>query len=311
MEIKRLDLANLSKEQLELYEKLTTEENICYLHSKNPYNIEGLTYIALAAINDDKPVGLLLATGEGGDSGVRLASLKSLFVEVEYRHKQIGTNLMIALENELRDSQCILASMIYQTDISNLREFEHILDKCMWSAPFPLIYRYYFKGANFNPPWLSKNYHFPENFTLFFWSELTEKEKNELRRRENQWNFPSEISPFINEENIEYANSLGLRVGDRIIGWAITHRLDESTIRYSSLYIQPEYKFRGFSIQLLIHSMKMQKDLIAKGHPAIWAVFDLNLRQTDQIWQHFIERRLAPYADKKLVFNQTWKDLSK
>lgn len=309
MEIKRLDLSTLSKEQLKLYEKLTTPENVCYLHSKNPYKIEGLTYIALAAFEDEKPVGLVLATGIGGDHGLHLAHVRSLFVSKEIRNLQVGTRLILALEKELREGKCLLASMLYQTDISDLKAFERILDKCEWNAPTPIIYRYYFKGADFNPSWINKDYTLPENVILFFWSELTESEARELKRREDQWNFPSEVSPFLNEENIEYSNSFGLKDGDRIIGWVITHRLDESTIRYSCLYIQPEYKYSGLPIQALIKSMKMQKDLISKGHPATWAVFDLNLGQTESKWQRFIERRLAPHAQKKVVFNHTWKEM--
>jgi|GEM_PF-2988271 len=306
MEIKRLELPLQNKKTIKLYEKLTTEENHCYLHSCNPYKIPDLTYIALSAIVDAKPVGLLLATGV---AGVHLAEVRSLYVTEKMRHKGIGTKLMIALEKELRAGNCIVVTMLYQADIANLKEFEQLLEKCKWIASSALIYRYYFKAAEFNPPWFLKCYQFPEGFTLFPFVNLTIQEKNELKRRQEQWNFPAIISPFLDEEHIEYSNSFGLKKNEEIIGWMIIHRLNESTIRYSSLYIEPKYQFQGFSIMLLIHSIKINQELIKRGHPAIWSVFDLNVDQTESSWQQFITRRLAPYAEKKIVINSTWKDL--
>lgn len=305
MEIKRLELALLTKDEIMLYETLTTDENYCYLHSKNPYQIRNLNYIALSAFFNDKPVGLALATEISS-----LASLKSLYVDEKYRQMGIGTELMMALEKEFRLKGCIVISMTYESNIKHFKEFEKILQGCNWKTPIPFMNRYFYKGADFNPPWITKDYNFPKELIVFPWSQLTPPGRKELLRREEQWNFPAVISPFLDEEHLEYSNSFGIKKEDEIIGWVITHRLNKSTIRYSSLYIQPEYQFQGISIFLLIKAMKTQKELINEGHEATWALFDINLDQTEPIWQQFIKRRLAPYADKTILINRTYKVLN-
>ena len=303
IEIKRLELP-LKENEIKLFEKLTTRDNYCYLHAKNPSKIN-FSYLGFAAYEENLPIGLILATEVAG-----LADIKSLFVDENYRHKGTAKKLMMAMEQHLKNLNCIVVYMQYESHIKNAKELEQILQACEWDEPKPFINRYLYKGADFNPPWISKNYKLPKEFVIFPWIELTAKDKNELRRREDEWNFPAVISPFLNEKQIEYANSFGIKKGDEIIAWIITHRLNESTIRYSSLYIEPEYQFRGFSIFLLIKAMKTQKELITQGHLAKWALFDLNLEQTDDVWQQFITKRLEPYADQRIVINRTFKVLT-
>jgi GNAT superfamily N-acetyltransferase len=290
MKIRRLDLALLSGAELKVYVDLGLDNSLI---SSEP--------LALGAFQDEKPVGLLVATGE------YTPILKSIYVVKEMRHLGIGMKLMSAFEDELKKLKSIVVTTIYSNDLPEAAYFEKLLFKCDWKTPVPLIYRYYFKGADFNPSWIFKSYELPQNISIIPWKSLKSEEINELKIREDHLSFPPEVSPFLNEKNIELGNSLCLKMNEKIIGWIITHRFNETTIRYSALYIEPEYKFSGFSIILLIKSMIIQKDLIKKNHPAIWAIFDLNLVQTDLNWQHFIKRRLAPHAQKLVIMNQSWK----
>lgn len=306
MDIKRLDLKLLSDKELKVYERFVPEEFHCYLHCQNPNNSD-LVYIAITATEDEELVGLLLASAT---KSVYTAEIHSLFVDEKKRHQHIATNLMLYLEQELKNASCIMVTMFYPSDIQNEGIFKSLLQKLEWMNPVPLIDRYLFEGKIFQPLWLFNEYHYPENTTLFPWEKLTESERQELLRQEAQSRFPKEVSPFFNESKIELLNSLGLKKNDEIIGWMITHRFNPSTIHYSALYIQPEYQFSNLSIRPLIEAIKIQKNAIENGHPAIYALFDLNRIQTDNNWQHFIKRRLAPYAQKTTILYHTWKNLS-
>ncbi len=307
MEIKSLDVSDLKPDEIKQYALLTTEEFLPLLHSKHPRNIKDLKIMAYVAIQDNKPVGLLLSTST---ENFYISEIHSLFVDEKYRNQKIATTLINTFEKTLRDLKCFMITMFYSNAIESKLQFEHLIKKCEFTPPFPLIYRYFYKGAHFNPDWIGKKYRYPAHFSTIYFKELQEEERKSLLTREDQGAIPCEVSPFLNEEAIEPSNSFFLKDKDRIIGWIITHRVNETLIRYSSLYIEPEYQHLGYSIKLLIDSMQIQKQNISKNHPAIFAVFDLNTNQTDKNWQHFIEKRLSPHADKVEILYLTWKQLN-
>jgi len=114
------------------------------------------------------------------------------------------------------------------------------------------------------------------------------------------------MSPLGAEEKIiEYTNSLGLRYKKEVIGWMITHRIAPDTIRYTSLYVDPEYQYKGPSIRLLIESMVLQTRSTIK-----WALFEINLDQINPSWYKFVQKRLAPYSQKITEIYKTWKQLN-
>jgi hypothetical protein len=103
------------------------------------------------------------------------------------------------------------------------------------------------------------------------------------------------LNPFANKEMpMETINSLGLRYQGEVIGWIITHRPNPETIRYSNLYVDPRFYFKGFAISLLIKSMQLHQLTPDVPH----ALFEVNLTETEPSWWNFVKRRLIPYATK-------------
>jgi len=305
MEIKELDLKSLTAQELKVYEGLVPEEFRCYLYSKNPNNLI-LHYIALAAVENEKPLGLLLATAT---ESFYIAKIHSLYVEETKEQLLISAHLMSYLEQELKKTSCIMIQMFYLSDSQDL--MKPLLQKLHWMDPFPIASRYLFEGKIFQPSWLYKKYRYPADIFSLPWQTLSENEKKELLRQKNQSRFPAEISPFLNETDIEPLNSLVLKKNEEIIGWMITHRINPLTIRYSALYILPKYQFTSLSTKLLIDAIQIQKRAIDEGHPALYAEFDVkDTEEETNNWKNFIKRRLAPYAQKIRRIYQTWKDLS-
>lgn len=297
MEIKRLSVLNC--DEIKQYAHLINDQNFFWPH-------RDLHILCFMALDETKPVGLLLGSAT---ESFYLAEIHSLFVKKKYRNQNIEAKLLQCFEKELMEHQCKMVTCFYSDAMETKLELEKLLNNNKFNPPIPTIIRYYFKGADFAPNWMNKNYQYPKDFSVSYFKDLSEEERKELMRRVSQGSIPNEVSPFLNEEVVEPINSLILKDQEKIIGFVITHRVSETLIRYSSLYIESEYQHLGYSIQLLINSMKIQKQIISENHPAILAVFDLNLNQTDKNWQHFIKRRLSSHADKTEVINLAWKEL--
>ena len=72
------------------------------------------------------------------------------------------------------------------------------------------------------------------------------------------------FTPFTQEDKIEPLNSLGLRYKDKVIGWMINHRIAPDTIRYTQMYVHPDYQPLSRSILFLakaieIHSREVKE----------------------------------------------------
>lgn len=307
MDIKEINLNNLTEK--EFLNEISSPISESIKNCLNEKIDEEMHSIWMAAYESKKMIGFLFATAT---KNYYIAELKSIFVEEKWRIQGIGTSLLVAFEDLLIKKKCSVVTTLYEEDISFKSIFEHILAKKEWMSPIPVIYRYLYDGASFKPEWVFKHYKLPSSLTLFFWKDLKEEEKLKLLKQEEQGNILSEVSPFLQSRVIEPLNSLGLKnEKGEIIGWMITERINPLTIRYSALFIDPAYRFRLNPVQLLIESIKIQKNLIKNNHPAIYAVFDLNLNQTTSSWHHFIEKRLKPHALKITPLLMSWKSFLK
>lgn len=260
------------------------------------------TIVVIAAFINQSVVGVTLATLL---PITKVASIHSLYVDKNSRQKGIAKDLLEELEFYLKEEKCYLALFLYQAQTPTTPYFEKILAKQGWHTPAACyMKRYFFSCQLFNAPWFIRHYPKFDSLEIFFWKELSDKERLLLERREEQQAFPGYISPFLHEERIEPLNSLGLRVADEIVAWMITHRTDEYTIQYASLYSASDVQAQGYAIYLLQQSIRLQQE---SSIP--WSFFDLNLEQTDKSWQRFIENRLKPWAQVSEI-KRAWKELA-
>lgn len=296
--VSRLDLTALDEQTLRLYEELTEPRFACCLRSENPYGISNSKLIAIGAAREGRPAGLALACSY---PGVRQGEIYSLYVLEPFRHQNLGTRILTLLQQELFKEKASLFTFIYETETPTAPYLEKIFQKLQWKKPRPFLVRCLFDGFAFNPPWIRQEHHYPEGFTEFPWSELTDDERNTLKTWGREGTYPPSVSPLKNESLIEPINSLGLRYNGEIAGWMITHRIAPDTIRFTSLFIHRDYHFLGPAITLLVHAIHLQK-----RSPVRWAVLEVNFELTTKGWYRFLERRLIPYADKVTRFNQAW-----
>ena len=218
----RLLNQNSISENLEKYQRLTYPPYRPILD-----NLQDSKYIAISAEDNQEILGLTMGKI---DYKKNIGEVLSLFVIPEYRRQGIGNQLLVALETEFRGKICQQIDLIYipnQTIIA----LEKIFQKNAWSKPKArMLIGLGERETIKNMPWLWLNLDqkLPLGYEIFPWGELTSKERTILEK--SLW-YPDILSPFTEEDIIEPINSLGLRYNHQVVGWMITHRISENTIR--------------------------------------------------------------------------------
>ncbi|MBA2726949.1 MAG: GNAT family N-acetyltransferase [Parachlamydiaceae bacterium] len=293
-----LTISQLLTEEKERWHSLLEKKYWPCLDGKDPWGVNDSVIVAVGASDKEVPVAILVATFR---KPTRHALILNLYVEPDFRHRKIGTQLLILLEAILVEQGCSLVTYVYQSDLPTTIYLEKILNQLGWGEGFPFSIRCHFNRIEFSPDWLNIDYHLPKGYQIFHWKNLRLKEKKQLERDlQKEW-IPPSVSPFHQQETIDPNFSLGLRKDGRVIGWVIVNRFSEGMLQYSSLYIEREYKFLGYSIHLLAASIRLVKKSNVEG-----AFLELNLQESDNSWIRFVKRRLVPDSFRVDRFKESY-----
>lgn len=300
----RLNPSSLSPHDLQIWLELTPSTYHYYFQGQTRYQLKETFPIMVGAFQEDKLVGMALATH---DKHSKVADLEFLFVMPLYRNHKIATELLLFLERELIKDACMAITMVYPANEPTTPVLEKLMQNSGWEKPSLFMIRCNFNVAEFNPPWylewLQNTHKLTNEMQVFPWRELKLLEKNQLYHQQQQGRIPAEVFPFKNLEKIEFLNSLGLRYKQEVIGWMITHRINPEMICYSSLYIHKEYKFLGCAINLLCQAIYKQKQA---GIP--FGMMEIYVKQVRPAWMSFVKRRLLPHATAIITFRQAWRE---
>jgi GNAT superfamily N-acetyltransferase len=227
----------------------------------------------VGAFDDDVPVGLAFGVGE--PPGFQLISL---FVTPLLRRQGIGRKLLAAVETHfvrLNYQRAWHFFTVPQDDHGAAR----FLLKCGWPKP---VVRQVVCTADLaqarRVPWLT-GIQMPHGYTIVRWQDAGEHERGEIRARLQRQprsdpaapsDLPDLLDPFICDEGFEAETSLALLDRTGVVGWLITHRFDDETLRVTCANIWPELR-RG---ALLVPLMRELVERQARKTPftrIIWA----------------------------------------
>ncbi|MGK7894582.1 MAG: GNAT family N-acetyltransferase [Xenococcus sp. (in: cyanobacteria)] len=242
--------------------------------------------IGVSAFVAGEMVGLVIAEILLIPENTPEAEVLSLFVLPEYRRQGIGTNLIKHLEKALAAQKSPQVTVKYQATELTASALEPLLKQRNWQPPqatFLLAKMSMKKVAQ--APWLYKSI-LPDSFTIFPWSELTDVNKQQIQQT---LDYPASLSPFGSDPRLEPLNSLGLRYGDQVVGWMVTHRVAPDTIRYSTLFVAQRFQKLGRGVALMAEAFKRQ---IASPIPNC----TFSVARENQQMAQFLRRRLAPYT---------------
>lgn len=295
----RFDWRKQQQPVAKLFESMVPSPFLCCLQGKDPNDLSETSVIVIGALYQARPAGIALASCYRHTHQVKL---HHIFVLPEHRNRHVARHMLEQLQIVATAEGGRYYTCEYKLEDPSTPALEKMLSACGWKVGKPFIIECLYNGFTFNPPWIHIPYQLPVGMEEFPWSELTQKERQQILHDERRGVIPLAVLPFRKEHLVEPLNSLGLRHKGRVIGWMITHRTAPDTIAYRALYIERSFHFMGPGVKLLIDSM-----LIQKKHPIQWAVFELPLIQVQPAWVQFINKRLIPYADVVTHYMQAWR----
>ncbi|MBF0351727.1 MAG: GNAT family N-acetyltransferase [SAR324 cluster bacterium] len=207
--------------------------------------------VAVGAYLDAKPVGLALARIHETDAQ---ADFLSVYVEKSHRGQGLALKMGATLESTLKARGCASIRVEFENNRPMTASILGLLDKGGYSEPeaCAMIGRCH-DVRQTNIPFVKKNL-LPAAYEILLWKEVPESEKERIRHesQENPW-FPETLSPF-NEIHIQEPDTcLGLRIRDsgEVIGWHITHRISNDTLRYTATFVRESVQHFGLGVSLI------------------------------------------------------------
>lgn len=258
--------------------------------------------VAIRAGEEGRSVGLALA--ELPLTTGREPELLSLFVEPRSRGRGVGTRLLERVVHEVHKAGFSRVRAIYNTGTPASPIVEHLLDKCGWQTPVlrSVTVRFTPEEA-LRVPWLDK-YSLPAQYEIFPWTELTERERHELRRshEESPW-IAEDLLPWDYEtESLEPVTSMGLRYKGSIVGWVLNHRVDDETIRYTCSFIRKPLGRMGRILPLFSESLRRLDEAGCARCTFVTPLFHKGMAS-------FARRWIAPYVSSFQETKESVKEL--
>ncbi|MCP3955948.1 MAG: GNAT family N-acetyltransferase [Desulfobacterales bacterium] len=275
-----------------------------YKHYLKNENVRSSDFFSIGARIHGIPVGLALCEILSEE----VTELKSLFVTQEHRIQGLATRLLKKVESEAKKQGCTTLLVLY-LDNTGGKIIKQLLKSGGYSSPefASLVCRSRSRGKIFNAPFLKKSL-LPPSCETFLWKDLEPQERSFIleKQQETPW-YPPILSPFSNEKEIEYLNSLGLRYRGEIAGWVITHRISHKTIRYTTSFVRQDLQQYGFTAPLLIEAIKIH---IAspESYVATDASFVIPVQFESMIT--LAKKRILPYMEESWNLYKSYKDLA-
>jgi hypothetical protein len=297
MQIIDLDLNTLSSDDLKKYQSLVPEQYKECLLGKDPYGIESAKVYASAVVSNGELLGLVMGSYCKGLPDVEIYLFKMVENDLE-----AGKNLLKAFQERLKQEGASIFALCFSKKSQDGPFCEAVVQGLQWKGirPFMLICEYEMKTLSI--PWIHKKNRYPSGYGQFFWRDLTPNQREQVATQESQKHFSPILSPLTSYKHpIEMVNSLGLKKGDEVIGWMINHRVDQDTIRYGRLYVNPNEKFHNLAIALISNSILLHLKSGIKR-----AKFEIPLLQVRRSWINFVQHHLMPYADRVELLYQAF-----
>jgi GNAT superfamily N-acetyltransferase len=253
--------------------------------------------VALAAARLLEQAGLVIASVK---PETQTGVIDSLFVGYGFRNSGIGTGLLLAAGEHLREKGCRRVSISFPVGRRENSALCRILQKCGWDEP---VKSHEIGKFKFNESFLWVNrVGFRGNDRAIPWNEPAPKVLEEIKKGEDKW-YPRRFSPF--QGGRPYPDtSFWLCCDGEIVGWLITARVAEDTLCYGIFYVRKELQKTGRAIPLLAQAIKKQLELGI--HYACCSV-NYHPDRSNSDLRRFYEKRLKPNAILLVEFYQAEK----
>lgn len=213
--------------------------------------------------------------------------LISLFVDESLRNEGIGSALISAIEQAVREKGGARIATVYRTTIPEREAFERLLASQGWSKP---ALRMLVLEAEFEriarSPFLLQSPELDPGFELVPWNSVPREEIEHLGKR----GFSVRIWPLNYGDDYHRPTSFGLRWQGVLSGWLVNHVHAPGFLRFTSSYLVDELQGKGQFAAVMAESVRRMPS--CGMHRGIWTV-PVEFRRMIA----FSKRRLAPYCE--------------
>jgi GNAT superfamily N-acetyltransferase len=212
--------------------------------------------VVLAASWLSEPVGLIIARViPETQKGV----IYSLFVGEGLRSSGLGTRLLLAAGERLKEKGCQSASISFSASRKDTPAWRRVLQKCGWDEPTKSHEIAKYKAESFL--WVNRvGLHGAGR--AIPWDEPAPEILEEVKKGEDIW-YPRRVSPFNKTVGgrPDPATSFWFCAGGKIAGWLVTSRVADDTLNYDTFYVREEAQGTGLAMPLLAKTITTQLDL--------------------------------------------------
>ncbi|MBT3808204.1 MAG: GNAT family N-acetyltransferase [Rhodospirillaceae bacterium] len=246
-----------------------------------------MVYIG-AMTKTGEPVGL--AFGMGGPDGTY--ELVSVYIGPFHRNLGIGTVLVNALHEDFAALGYPTGVQLFTLDADDQR-YGKFLMRCGFARPGvrQLVCKTTLDLAE-TTPWLIRAT-VPDGYRVGLWADMTDAARADLKARKDADPelFPDSLNPFDFEEDCHLSTSVVLLQGEHIVGWIITHVLDDDTLRWTCSWVLTSIQGAGRIIPLWWEAVQRQRATTDLAR-FIWTV-----PMEEPRMAKFAARRMRPWLE--------------
>lgn len=236
--------------------------------------------------------------------------ITSFFVLPFFRKKGVGSELLNALQNKLKQLNIKKIKVNAITSEKNIELLEEFLIKRGFSKAKLLTEVYLFdprvqlKENKLIKSILNSDFELPEKVELLPKNEVKQELLEKVRNKEGI-DYPDVLSPFANEFNLDDEFTQFAVFDDKeIVGWMTALRTPENSILYRSLFVREDYRKSALGYFIFNSIIKLHiGQYIDKKF--LYAVAIDNIR-TKKLFSLYLGNL---YDSKKYEFEIDYKDL--
>lgn len=206
------------------------------VHGRGP----AIQPLAVAGVVEGIAVGLVLAETPVDGSGE--PEILSVFVRRQVRRRGIATEMMAKISEEIRLRGHSAVNAVYMTGKPEIVALEKIFWMQGWAPPIVRMVVLRLTPDDLDKlSWMHWK-RMPKGYETVPWSTVRPEEIDQLKTADEKEHWiPEDLRPWdLDLSRLEPQTSMALKVDGRIMGWVLTHALNDTLVRYTSSYVHPD-----------------------------------------------------------------------
>lgn len=244
--------------------------------------------LAVGAREDETPVGLALGCLPLGDGDA--PELLSFYLHPKRRTPDHAGALLERFETAVRDAGHASVGHVYTAGGPDTEALEALFAERGWTPPETRMVTLRFTLEEIQQtPWY-KRYRRRSGFDFTPWAEVTEADLEALRasHEESGW-IAEDLVPWgFDQQRLDAASSVAIRLDGDVVGWVINHRIDEETLRFTCSFLRRDLSRRARIVPAYSESIARAE---AAGYTR--GLFTVPKHHAEMV--AFVERWCAPW----------------